>query len=107
MTLTDALGNLIDFRLLPGQAHDLRGTAVRKAGVRLVPCRPVVRRQLAARRPDPEGDRASHPAQIQPPLSGGIRPHRLQMATPDRALFGKLKEYIGIATRACKTDESG
>ena len=27
MALTDALGNLIDFRLLPGQAHDLRATA--------------------------------------------------------------------------------
>ena len=27
MALTDALGNLIDFRLLPGQAHDLRGAA--------------------------------------------------------------------------------
>lgn len=27
MALADALGNLIDFRLLPGQAHDLRGTA--------------------------------------------------------------------------------
>lgn len=28
LAVTDALGNLIDFRLLPGQAHDLRGTAV-------------------------------------------------------------------------------
>ena len=27
LALTDALGNLIDFRLLPGQAHELRGTA--------------------------------------------------------------------------------
>ena len=27
MALTDARGNLIDFRLLPDQAHDLRGTA--------------------------------------------------------------------------------
>ena len=27
MVLTDALGNLIDLPLLPGQAHDLRGTA--------------------------------------------------------------------------------
>ena len=29
LAVTDALalGNLIDFRLLPGQAHDLRGTA--------------------------------------------------------------------------------
>jgi len=24
MTLADALGNLVDLRLLPGQAHDLR-----------------------------------------------------------------------------------
>ena len=27
MALADAFGNLTDFRLLPGQAHDLRGTA--------------------------------------------------------------------------------
>ena len=27
MALADALGNLTDFRLLAGQAHDLRGTA--------------------------------------------------------------------------------
>ena len=26
MALADAVGNLTDFRLLPGQAHDLRGT---------------------------------------------------------------------------------
>lgn len=26
LALTDALGNLIDFRLMPGQAHDLRET---------------------------------------------------------------------------------
>ncbi len=33
LALTDALGNLIDFRLLPGQAHDLRGTADLIAGL--------------------------------------------------------------------------
>ena len=27
MALVDALGNLLDFRLMPGQAHDLRGMA--------------------------------------------------------------------------------
>ena len=32
LALTDALGNLIDFRLLPGQAHDLRGTGDLIAG---------------------------------------------------------------------------
>ena len=25
LALTDAIGNLVDFRLMPGQAHDLRG----------------------------------------------------------------------------------
>lgn len=33
MALADALGNLIDFRLLPGQAHDLRGTATLLEGL--------------------------------------------------------------------------
>ncbi|MEO5613708.1 MAG: transposase [Cypionkella sp.] len=33
LALTDALGNLIDFRLLPGQAHDLRGMADLIAGL--------------------------------------------------------------------------
>lgn len=33
MALADALGNLIDFRLLPGQAHDLRGTAALLEGL--------------------------------------------------------------------------
>ena len=40
MALTDALGNLIDFRLLPRQAYDLRGTAALIKGPDL---RPVAR----------------------------------------------------------------
>jgi hypothetical protein len=39
MALTDAPGNLIDFRLLPGQAHDLRGTAALIEGLS---CRQVL-----------------------------------------------------------------
>ena len=33
MALTDAFGNLIDYRLLPGQAHDLRGTTALVQGL--------------------------------------------------------------------------
>jgi len=33
MALADALGNLVDFRLLPGQAHDLRGMAALLEGL--------------------------------------------------------------------------
>ena len=33
LALADALGDLSDFRLLPGQTHDLRGTAALIAGL--------------------------------------------------------------------------
>ncbi|PHQ97139.1 MAG: DDE transposase, partial [Marinosulfonomonas sp.] len=33
LALTDALGNLISFRLMPGQAHDLRETAQLTEGI--------------------------------------------------------------------------
>jgi len=50
MALTDALGNLIDFRLLPGQAHDLRGTAALIEGLSFGKLRgPGFRRELAGR----------------------------------------------------------
>ena len=36
MALADALGNLIDFRLLPGQAHDLQaGTCLHSPTLRM------------------------------------------------------------------------
>ena len=35
MALADAFGSLTDFRLLPGQAHDLRGTAALIDGLEL------------------------------------------------------------------------
>ena len=58
LALADALGNLSDFRLLPGHAHDLRGTAALidggTCGQFLGP--PGVRCELAARCADRGGD---------------------------------------------------
>jgi transposase len=108
MALADGLGNMIDFRLLPGHAHDLRGTAALIDGLTCG--------QLLA-------DRAFDATWLREALIGaGIEPvippksNRRLPAKFDRDtykwrhlienFFGKLKEYRGIAMRCCKTDDS-
>ena len=108
MALADALGNLVDFRLLPGQAHDLRGTAALIEGLS---CQKLL------------ADRAFDANWLCEALIGaGIEPvippksNRRFPADFDRDtykwrhlienFFGKLKEYRGIAMRCCKTDTS-
>ena len=106
--MADAVGNLTDFRLLPGQAHDLRGTG---ALIEELTCGQL----LADRAFDADWLReALTSAGIEP----GIPPksNRRFPAEFDREtykwrhlienLFGRLKEYRGIAMRCCKTDES-
>lgn len=108
LAIADALGNLVDFRLLPGQAQDIRGTAGLIEGLN---CGQL----LADRAFDADWlrealiDRGIEP--VIPPKSNRRFP-----ATLDREvykwrhlienLFGRLKEYRGIATRYCKTDTS-
>lgn len=106
MALADALGNLVDFRLLPGQAHDLRGTAALLEGLSCG--------QFLA-------DRAFGANWVREALVGpGIEPvippksNRRFPADFDRDtykwrhlienFFGKLEEYRGITMRRCKTD---
>jgi transposase len=108
LALVDALGNLTDFRLLPGQAHDLRGTA---ALIKELTCGQFL------------ADRAFDADWLRDALTGaGIEPvippksNRRVPAEFDREaykwrhlienFFAKLKEYRGIAMRCCKTDES-
>ena len=108
MALADAVGNLTDFRLLPGQAHDLRGTGALIDGLTCG--------QLLA-------DRAFDADWLREALTGaGIEPvippksNRRFPAEFDREtykwrhlienFFGKLKEFKRIALRACKTDAS-
>lgn len=108
MALTDALGNLIDFRLLPGQAHDLRGTAALIEGL-------ACGQFLADRAFDANWVRdALAGAGIEaviPPKSNRRFPPEFDRDTYKwrhliENFFGKLKEYRGIAMRCCKTDES-
>jgi transposase len=107
MALAGAVGNLTDFQLLPGQAHDLRGTGALIEGLTCG--------QLLA-------DRAFDADWLREALtSAGIEPvippksNRRFPAEFDREtykwrhlienLFGRLKEYRGFAMRRCKTDE--
>jgi transposase len=108
MALTDAPGNLIDVRLLPGQAHDLRGTAALIEGLS---CRQLpADRAFDANRVREALAEAGIEAVI-PPKSNRRFPAEFDRDTCKwRHLignfFGKLKEYRGIAMRCCKTDTS-
>ena len=108
VALTDALGNLTDFCLLPGNAHDVRGVPELIAGVQ-------ADHLLADRAFDADWLREALAAQdivpVIPPRKG-----RTQPAEYDEEMykwrhlienfFQKLKEFRGIATRYCKTDTS-
>jgi transposase len=108
LALTDALGNLIDFSLLPGQAHDLRGTAELLGGLN-------ASHLLADRAFDANWLRAALiEAKIKaviPPKSNRQSPAEFDQATYKwrhliENFFQKIKEFRGIATRYCKTDTS-
>ena len=108
MALTDALGNLIDFRLLSGQAHDLRGTAALIDGLS---CGQL----LADRAFDANWLREALSAvkieAVIPPKSNRRFPAEFDKETYKwrhliENFFQKIKEYRGIATRFCKTDTS-
>lgn len=108
MALADAFGNLIDFRLLPGQAHDLRGTATLIEGL-------TCGQFLADRAFDADWLRDALTEKgiepVIPPKSNRRFPAEFDRYTYKwrhliENFFGKLKEYRGIATRCCKTDSS-
>ena len=106
--MTDVLGTLIDFRLLPGQAHDLRGTASMIEGLS---CGHL----LADRAFDAnwlrEALSAANIKAVIPPKSNHRFPADFDCETYKwrhliENCFQKINEYRGIATRFCKTNTS-
>lgn len=108
LALTDALGNLADFCLLPGQAHDLRGVQELLEGLE-------AGHILADRAFDADWLReALSDRKIAPVIPP--RKNRKQPAGYDEEMYKwrhlvenflqKIKDYRGIATRYCKTDTS-
>jgi hypothetical protein len=73
IALANSLGFLADFRLLPGQAHDLRGTAALLKGLTYGKFLPkALRCELGARCLDREEDRTRYLAKVQQPFLGTI-----------------------------------
>ena len=108
LALTDALGNLVNFCLMPGQAHDLRETDT-------LICDLSAGHLLADRAFDADWlrndllDRGTIP--VIPPKSNRKFPADFDRETYKwrhliENYFGKLKENRGIAMRSCKTDQS-
>ena len=106
--LTDALGNPADFRLLPGQAHDLRGVPELTDGL-------TAHHLLADRAFDADWFRSTLDeraiAPVIPPKSNRRFPADFDKETYKwrhltENFFGKPKENRGIAMRSCKTGQS-
>ena len=107
MALTDALGNLVRFTLLPGQRHDTIGVAPLIEGI-------AFGALIADKAFDANGIIEEWMSAAQPRhLSASKRREPREI---DRDLytwrhlvenfFGKLKEFKRIAMRADKTDQS-
>lgn len=108
LALVDAFGSLVEFRLLPGQAHDLRGAKPLLEGL-------TCGQMLADRAFDADWMREDLAkagiAAVIPPKSNRRSPAEFdtqiyQWRHLIENFFAKLKEFRGVAMRCCKTDQS-
>ena len=108
VALTDALGNLVRFVLLPGQRFDTVGVPPLLEGVAfgaLIADKAFDSNAIIADL-DVRGAKAvisQHPRRIKP-LTIDTEMYKWRHLIEN--FFCKLKEYRGIAMRCCKTDES-
>ena len=108
LALTDALGNLVRFVLLPGQRFDTVGVAPLLDGIdfdALIADKAFDSNTIIADL-DERGAKAiiaQHPRRASPrPIDEETYKWRHLIEN----FFGKLKEFKRIAMRACKTDQS-
>jgi transposase len=108
MALVDGLGNLIDFRLLPGQRHDSKGVLPLLEGL-----------SFAAFLGDKAFDNDKRRAELHQRGAKAVIPprcHRKVAIDSDREMykwrhlvenfFARIKEFRRIATRYDRTDTS-
>ena len=108
LALTDALGNLVRFELLPGQRYDTVGVAPLIEGVAfggLIADKAFDVDWIVAEL-DERGAQvviSQHPRRTRPrPIDADLYRWRHLIEN----FFGKLKDFKRIALRACKTDTS-
>jgi transposase len=108
LALTDALGNLVRFELLPGNRYDTVGVEPLIEGIefgalladKAFDSNPIIAEV------DKRGAKvviSQHPRRAQP-LKIDAEMYKWRHLIEN--FFGKLKEFKRIAMRACKTDQS-
>ena len=108
LALTDALGNLVRFVLLPGQRFDTVGIAPLLAGIEfgaLLADKAFDSNAIIADL-DQRGAKvvvSQHPRRSKP-IEIDLEMYKWSHLIEN--FFGKLKEFKRIAMRACKTDQS-
>ena len=108
LALTDALGNLVRFVLLPGQRFDTVGIAPLLAGIEfgaLLADKAFDSNAIIADL-DQRGAKvvvSQHPRRSKP-IEIDLEMYKWRHLIEN--FFGKLKEFKRIAMRACKTDQS-
>jgi transposase len=108
LALTDALGNLVRFVLLPGQRHDTIGVSPLIGGAAFggLIADTAFDSKAIVTELNQRGAKvviAQHPRRISPlPIDGDLYKWRHLIEN----FFGKLKEFKRLAMRADKTDTS-
>lgn len=108
MALTDALGNLVRFELLPGQRYDTVGVAplIRDVEFGGLIADKAFDAAWLVEELDARGAQivvSQHPRRAQP---RDVDPELYKWRHLIENFFCKLKEFKRIALRACKTDAS-
>jgi len=108
LALTDALGNLVRFVLLPGQRFDTVGVTPLIKDIEFdgFIADKAFDSNWIIEEMDERGAQiviSQHPRRI-PPLEIDLELYKWRHLIEN--FFGKLKEFKGIAMRACKTDKS-
>ena len=106
MALVDALGNLVRFLLLPGQAHDMKGVAplIRGVSFGALLADKAFDANWLLEELDERGATAVIPPRSNRKHERPYDTHAYKWRHLVENYFAKIKEFRGIATRYDKTD---
>lgn len=106
MALVDALGNLVRFLLLPGQAHDMKGVAplIRDVSFGALMADKAFDANWLLEELDARGTTAVIPPKANRKHQRDYDANAYKWRHLVENYFAKIKEFRGIATRYDKTD---
>ena len=108
MALVDALGNLVRFLLLPGQAHDMKGVAslIKDISFEALLADKAFDADWLLQDIDARGAAAVIPPKVNRMVQRDYDTEVYKWRHMVENYFAKIKEFRGIATRDDKTESS-